>query len=299
MASAVLAMAAAALAIICRWCRDGRHGIRADLSTLAVCGGLIAVGLWTSPIFDHDQDMRARDAGQMFTALATYLAWPNHLLTPLVFIQWLPFLLLARAYLTRRIADGPLARFALGLGLWVWLEAAAMALLRAGFRETPPPRYADILAYGLLANAAGLALLARSGTGVRRTILVTWIAVTTAGLTGVTAGSLRTELPTRRGHYLAQRANVRAFLEDGRIRHLRDRPPLEIPHPSWKELARLLQAPVVRAYLPPSVRPPGDPLRGPLTRLADLLLRSGPALLTAGLALAAARAAVSARRSPP
>jgi hypothetical protein len=83
----------------------------------------------------------------------------------------------------------------------------------------------------------------------------------------------------------AETRNVRGYLTTGDFAFLKGKPLLEIPFPDADFLRKILDAPGVRAILPPSLADDGVPARRSVVSLRDLFLSHGPFLVVVGIVL--------------
>lgn len=241
-----------------RWKAAGVTATAAAIIILA--GWLLNVGV------EQHQALRAHSILQLIIAFGQNLSWPN-LVWPclnypwLAFLNWLPILLLAGAYYWR--PEGPytkLERWILLLGLWVILQAAAMAYARGG----PSWRYMDVLSLGMVVNIISMGLLMmrqpwHRATGVLAAVCCTaWVLLCGAGLLTLTRQAVREEIPRKMMLANIQRDNIRDFMATGDGRCLSDKSSEEISFPataSWV-LICLLRDPFIRDILPASIRTP-------------------------------------------
>jgi hypothetical protein len=305
MASGFLAPVCMA-ATACLAARMGRSGWRAAAGYCAVCFALAVVG-WESRIpFPALEFLHAKGLGEWTRAFLAYASWPlpGNLLGLL--ILWLPWYVLLREALSRREAH-PLAPFALGLGLWALLQACAVAWARAGLSGLVSSRYIDFLGWGVVANAAALAVIFAGLAPVGRAWRAASLAVMALWLGGVgsfelwrSANDYRPFFETYRAHTLEHERRLGSFMRTGDAGSIRGQ---EIPHIPYydpekiiatlgdKDLQPLLPGPMrrdlVRERDPSLLASVQD---GPLSLLALRALENGRWFSAAGLAALAAAA---------
>ncbi|HVH28785.1 MAG TPA: hypothetical protein VM818_18610 [Vicinamibacterales bacterium] len=214
-----------------------------------------------SPALEYHAALKAQSATAFRLAIAHNLAWPwiDQALSSLV--MWLPLAaLLATAF--RQAPITRLEQVAVGLGLWVVLNAAAIAYGRGAGGGLPAIRYMDFLSLGFLANLAALVSLVarpRPLTFTRRLALgalVGWLLFAMVGLDRLVSRAM-TDLSISRQYAANQASNVRRFLMTGDLDTLLSQAALvELPYPDPKRLATLLQDPYIRRILPATVRKP-------------------------------------------
>lgn len=220
-------------------------------ATALAAAGLIAVGLAASYTPPQNASFAAKSAGDFLGLLIACLSWPGKPMIVLPLLTWLPFAMFVAQYLRRQTDDDATARFVLGVGLWVLLQAAALAIFRANSGEGLESRYTDILAFGLLANAICAVRLLASGGPVRRfmpALATVYFAVT--GISLYLASVNDTAFAWKRDMEI-RRAATAGFLSTGDQRYLEQAP----PYPDANRLATLLAAPAIRPILPAGIRP--------------------------------------------
>jgi hypothetical protein len=250
---------AAALAVIglliCstfRSAKQFRQELTGKWMTLLAACGLTAAGVCLRHGPQQNASLAARSVGDFGQFLLASLSWPSRPMILFALVSWMPFSVFLAKYLRRRTRDGPGERFVLGTGFWVLLQAAALAIYRANSGEGLESRYADILAFGLLANSICAIWLLGSGGTFRRlmpVLAVVWFAVNGIGLYSTSfdgsASSWKHDMEIRR-------AAAAGFLATEDERYL-DRAP---PHPDVKRIAALLLDPAIHGILPAGIRRP-------------------------------------------
>jgi hypothetical protein len=213
--------------------------------------------------------------------------------------MWLPVVVLLVVVLLGRARWTLRESFIIGLGLWVLLQAAAVAYGRGAGAAPPAQRYQDFLSVGFVANTmaviVGLECTRRSTTWRRAAAaaLVGWLLVAAVGIDRLTRGAL-VRLDAWRPYWSAHVANVRRFLMTGDLVDFTSRRALqELPYPDAHSLARVLQEPYIRRILPSAVRV-SEPVdarsdfwfsfrepveRGRASRATEWLIAASPELL--------------------
>jgi hypothetical protein len=168
------ALAMAATGLVFAYVR--KRGVRSFAGFGAACLALAAIGWLTRVQFTALQFIYAKDARGWLTAFLAYASWP---LPPniLGFLGlWFPWaFLLFRALRCREMEL--FAPFAIGLGFWALLQAAALAWARAGLEGLVSSRYTEFLSWGTVANAAALVLVLKGSVPGRRVASCALIAV--------------------------------------------------------------------------------------------------------------------------
>jgi hypothetical protein len=234
-----------------RW----REQLRGSWKTAAVCVVLVLAGWATSvTVGYHAQHYQAHSLSAFLRAWAACLSWPCGPLEPLwSIVSWSPFAVMLHGYATRRIEDGPPERFVLGLGLWVVLQAAAIAFGRASIVHEP--RYADILSFGLIVNALSAARLV--GRRTKRYPLILSMLVVGLLINGLCLLrlSFHGAVSGRSHAFRMERSRTAGFVATGDFRYLDPvTQPWDIPYPDPKRLAGILLDPAIRPILPVGVR---------------------------------------------
>lgn len=312
MASGFLApvcMAATALALA----YVGRTGWRPVAGYCAVCLALAAVG-WMSrapcPVLDN---LYAKGPADWLKAFAAYAAWPLPANVLGLAALWLPWaVLLARAL--RRRPLHPFAPFALGLGLWVLLQACAVAYARAWLSGLVSSRYTEFLGWGVVANAAAIAIaIAGPGEGraARRAgwaLVALWLGCVGGFEAWRSAAVYRPYFESYTAYTREHEQRMGTFMRTGDAGVITREEFPHIPHYSAKLIVAMLSDAQVQPLLPGPLR--RDLVRdrepelvastrdGPLSLLAVRALRGGYGFAAAGLALIAFGAFRSIRGAP-
>jgi hypothetical protein len=234
----------------------GKDFLKSRWPTIVVCGCIFIAGLSLKTMVDGHRVLQAHSVSEFISALARCLAWPNFMVSWWSIFNWFPFAFMVVAYIWRFINDGRAARFTIGLGLLVVLQAGAIAFARAAGPDAS--RYMDILSFGLLVNFCSMLILwteaIHISSRIKSMILVStlwiWLPINVAGLSYISNDSLFRQILAMKNNQEAQRANVAAFLTTNCIEHLKDKPFWDIPYPDAEKLASILREPVVRQILP-------------------------------------------------
>jgi len=192
------------------------------------------------------------------------LAWPfcDHAVAAL--LMFAPLGWLGLRYLKQRRIDGlederrrHQIELLLAVGIWVILQAAAIAYGRGGDgTEEIASRYMDILALGALANAGAVVMLLNTLPRRKRLVLpgYLWLVAVAAGA-GVVSYEQVSRQAGRPAHLRLEVQNVRGYVATGDRKYLEGDPPPPIPYPDPSRLAELLDDPTIREILPAAVRP--------------------------------------------
>jgi hypothetical protein len=238
-----------------------RREWRQVLFTFVAAAAVLGLGLATaSTPLQHHQALKARTVADFAGALAHNLAWPWVGHQQLSVLMWLPVVSLLVVVLLGRARWTLRESFIIGLGLWVLLQAAAVAYGRGAGAPPPATRYQDFLSVGFVANTMALIIgleCTRRGTTWRRAAaaaLVGWLLVAAVGVDRLARGAL-VNLDAWRPYWSAHAANVRRFLITGDLADFTSRKALqELPYPDAHSLANVLQEPYIRRILPSAVR---------------------------------------------
>jgi hypothetical protein len=255
---AFVAPALSALVLLRWW--STRSAWRPTVLTVAVLALVFAVALLLTPrAAEGHGAFRAQSASEFIVALGRYLAWPME--QPyLAVVMWLPWIALAFKVLHHRKAN-PIEQLMLSLGLWVGLQAVAMAYARGTGGTGPASRYMDVLSIGTVLNVLSLIhlrdLAPRTGR-VRALLAVTsaaWIIAAAIGVDRFTSAGLdiARDRAVRQTRFVA---NIQQFLATGDMSVLGTGLPTETPHPIPANLAKWLRHPFIQSILPAAVRRP-------------------------------------------
>lgn len=245
----------------------------------AAAGGLtlVLVGQRCTVLIESHRFLRAHSMDEYLDALGKTLAWPNTSHPWLAFLNFFPLAALLILYLRAHAPAAPACQngrpaahppdwraeeFALALGFWVLLQAAASAFARGAGGIGPASRYMDLLSMGLVANSLCLVvLLARHGGSLPwrplwPLIFTLWFVVAGVGLSQRTTFEWRQKIPLKKRQTDLQTAAVRGYLATGQPDYLLGKPLFEIPYPEPFRLGVILNAPGIQDILPVSIRRP-------------------------------------------
>jgi hypothetical protein len=276
----------------------GWRAWRSCAGYLAACGAVTALGWFTRHPFAPMPSLYAQGVGGWASAFLAYAAWPLPAGVSGFACLWLPWLALL-AWTARRRPEMPFAPFALGLGLWVLLQAGVLAWSRAGLSGLVSSRYTEVLAWAFVANAASIAVLvpaSKAGGRLRTATYVgaaIWLASVGAMQVWRSRVVYRPYFENFRAQTVEHERRLAGFAATGDAGLIRG---TEFPHipGSADEIVALVGDAKVRALLPGPIRRPA--FGGPLAKAAARALQSGGWFVSAGLALLAAAFLVSCAR---
>jgi hypothetical protein len=256
--AAIAVIALAALRAIKR-----RRWPLAESATPIFAAVVLAGGFFLRVDFPAHAALKAHSALIWASVFARSLAWPFCNSAAAALLLYSPLCALAVLYFQRRQMADPhnsgrqrKIELLLAVGIWVVLQAAAIAYSRGGDgTEAIASRYMDVLALGALVNgAAGFVLLGALGRRRNRVILFcVWIGVV-AGGAGLTSYWQFSGQAGRQAWLRTAEENVRAYIATGDRRYLEIDSPPRIPYPDGTRLASLLDDKVIREILPAAVR---------------------------------------------
>jgi hypothetical protein len=231
--------------------------------TAGAAAGVLAVGfVLTSPPLAHHDVFKSHTIDKFGRALAHALAWPWVDRPVLAIAMWLPLAAALTLGLLRRGQIAPLERLAAGLGLWVVLNAVALAYGRGAGGALPAIRYLDILSLGFAANSVALiALLDRAATftfarWIALGTLAGWLLFSVVGIDRLVGRTL-VDLAVWRQYFATEAVTVRQFMMSDDVSWMLSRRDLvELPYPDSARLVTLLKDPYIRRILPAAVRTP-------------------------------------------
>lgn len=308
-----LLTAAAVAASVLAMAYSRRAGWRPCAAFCAALLAIAAAGWLTRAIIPPQPGMRADGVGSFAAAFLAYASWP---LWPgaLGFLcLWLPWTALAGRILLRRETPR-LAPFALALGLWVLLQAAALAWGRASLSGLVGSRYTEVLGLGFVANAAAVVLLearrgaSGAGRGAYWVLALGWFAGVGGSEVWRSQAVYRPYFLQFRQQTLEHEERLGTFMRTGDARVITDVGFPRIPG-SAAEILSLLGDGRVQRLLPAPLRRElvreRDPARlgqmqsGPVSFAAIRLLNRGAWLVAAGAALLAGALVTALRRGRP
>jgi hypothetical protein len=279
---------------------DRRRVGRSVAGFCALCAAVAALGWLTRVHFSVLHFIYAKSAGEWLDAFLAYGAWPMPASFLGLLCLWLPWCILLARALGRREPE-PAAPFAFGLGLWVLLQAGALAWARAGLSGLVSSRYTEFLGWGLVANALSMAIVLKGPGAAGRGRLVAWaaMAVWLAGVGGCevwrSQAVYRPYYEAFRGQSTEQESRLGTFMRTGDAGVITGAAFPQIPHYSPELIVSLLGDPQVQGLLPGPLR--RDLVRdrepsvvssvrdGPLSLAAVHALRDGPWIAAAGAAV--------------
>jgi hypothetical protein len=231
------------------------------LITVTVMVAIALLGiLVSSPPLPHHAGLKSDSLADFVGAAGHALAWPWIGFPAASVLVWLPLgVLLATSVGMRQVTLS--VEWAAALGLWVLLQAVAVAYGRGHGAPIPATRYQDFLSLGFVANAfAGCLLFGRmrAGTWSRVLVLTTfsaWMLVAAFGIERRAASAL-TDLESWRTQWAVQASHLRQFVISGDYTALTSAPAEDLPYPDAGSLARVVHAPYIRSILPASIREP-------------------------------------------
>lgn len=219
---------------------------------------IVALGLSLRVTFLPHEPLKAASAGAWVSAFAAALAWPYSAIPLLMVVLYLPWavstFLLVR---TNALVSRSGIEMLFGMGVWVILQAAAIAYARGENGHVPiAPRYQDIVALGVVINALCVLHLLRTVPWhgpLRRTIAFVLGGVWIVGsLTGASELGLHKVLSgAGKEALLPMEENVRAYVATHDRKYLAG----DKPYPDAERLANLLDDPSIRRILPTVIRP--------------------------------------------
>lgn len=233
--------------------RDGRQ-----IAAIGLLAVVFLVGFLLTPREDSTARLGARSLADALNALVMTASWPLKIgfLGPL--ITYAPSIALAGVILRRPPPAGDARWFLFAMCTGCLGQTAAIAYGRAG--GALASRYLDLFVAGLLANFAAALAVTADVTGSRRpravVATVAWTCVMLLALGVHTHRHAATELASRRDTAAAQQEHVRRYVLTGDISHLRDKPLFDVPYPEPDTLAKWLDDPVIRSFLPAVIAPP-------------------------------------------
>jgi hypothetical protein len=209
------------------------------------------------------ESLRAASFTAWLIVFGRCLAWPFCDTPAASLIIYFPVAWLSLCYFTRKATSFAVNRsvpieLLLAAAGWVMLQAAAIALTRAGDAHAPiASRYMDILGFGALVNFSAAMILLfdhPSQPFWRRFTFAIWTLILLVGSAHLSYRQITAQ--SGRGAYLRlAEQNVAAYVATSELSYL-DAPEQPIPYPDAQRLAMLLDDPSIRRILPAIVREP-------------------------------------------
>jgi hypothetical protein len=255
MSSGFMAAATVLLLLAARCAIDRRLPARFAVAAALLAALCVAGVLTISHVAGHDA-LRAHTPWNWLFGAASALSWPIPGWPVAFVVLQLPVVVLVvKRVRERRIAGDEAILIA--LAAWTWMNAAAIAYGRAGTEMTVSPRYTDVYAIALIANALALAVLSCRDFRARvwAPLAALWIALFSLGLweqNHLAYANVLNDLPRVKAQ---ERLHIRAFLATGDPGALLSAPPNEVPYPRADLLANMLATPAIRDMLPLGIRP--------------------------------------------
>ncbi|MDD5482443.1 MAG: hypothetical protein PHP98_02140 [Kiritimatiellae bacterium] len=268
--------------------------LRLNLAGMAVLLGITAAGFFLRVSVPGHEAYKPATIVNLITGFCRNMAWPDNACAWTAAVIWLPACLVFIRYVLYRDDERNKYEFILGLGLWIALQAAALAFARCGALAS---RHAVFLSLSLPLNFLALLILRRDRmlsfiTGKPLLlILFVWMGFVGHGLWKIPYKTNFAEAEKFKQHLNQSEKNVRSFLRSDNIADLENKPFYDIPYPDPRALASFLRNPRIRAILPSCAAPANEP--GPISAFVSKMLPGSAKLLLASVVLMAVLAAVS------
>ena len=183
----------------------------------AVLGVLLKPNLASAYVF------LAHTPGEFIESLSRNLAWP-WINTPIfALFNLFPIAVLAWVWWRSDASSSPADRMVLGMGLWVFLQAAAIAYARGAQGKPPVSRYMDTFSFIFVADCLSVALLlSRHRAQLPRPGLFAagfalWAFCAATGLVWLTRHAWRDEIPDQEFCQSVRLERMREFQATGDI----------------------------------------------------------------------------------
>ena len=195
----------------------------------------------------------------ILATLAWTLAWPFENKPTMLVFTCLPLALTAVKYFKGQFKDPRAAEFLLTLGLWGFLQSAAVAYGRTSFANSS--RYGDLFSVIPMASLASLFILGggelfqRLSRGRQAALATGWTAILLGGLWHLSPRDWQNHDDTdsyplwSAQTLLLQQENIRAFVATGDPASLRH-------YPDFETMTNVLLHPQLSRILPVDCRPP-------------------------------------------
>jgi hypothetical protein len=241
-----------------------RRRFREVIPTVLLAGAIIAISLYFRIEVPGHATLKSYSIAAWLVFFGRCLAWPLSGNPLLAVVAYAPFVLLITSEVRRaRETTSPRSRLIqlfVAVGIWVVLQAAAVAHSRGGDGTGPiASRYLDMLGLGVVINVVSLCVLLNNWPQARyaRTVVLVGSAWLLAIF--VFAGiASRREIQGqygRKGYLRSAEKAVRAYLATKDRRYLEGEPH-PVPYPNVVALAGFLDDNTVAALLPASARLP-------------------------------------------
>ncbi|HEY4246038.1 MAG TPA: hypothetical protein VGM64_04225 [Lacunisphaera sp.] len=188
------------------------------------------------------------------------LAWPWINDGLFFLVMQLPLVWLVLARWREKNPLTPMERCALALGLFGFLQAAAIAYSRGGvlpgFR--PLSRYQDPLLLGVVGQLVAMIILFSSRARFIRIAGLVWCAVAMAGLITLTETNFTVHLPFKRAQDRANLAIVRTYAATHDPAAFTSDPDFSGPHPNPRVVQKVIDDPSLRSTLPAEILAPAS-----------------------------------------
>jgi hypothetical protein len=222
MASGFLgAVAVAALVLLDL--RRKRCSRRNALLTLAACAFAAVLGVRLKPNLASAYVFLAHTPGEFVESLSRNLAWPWINVPIFAVFNLLPLAVLAWVWWRSDAGSSPADRMVLGTGLWVLLQAAAIAYARGAEGKPPVSRYMDTFSFIFIADCLSIALLLSRyraqlpRPGFFTGVFVLWAICSGAGFFWLTHHAWRDEIPDQEFCQRVRLERMREFQATGDI----------------------------------------------------------------------------------
>jgi hypothetical protein len=253
MASGALTLAAAACAHLLQKARGRRPGSPEWFGIAALAAAAIVLASLVPRTANSDA-YAAHSSGEFLSAFLTLASWPVPIALGLVVA--LPSAFFCLRTIVDRPTLGDPRWFNVAAFGWILTQYFALAAGRAG--AAVQNRYLDTLLIGLAINLTSVFWLLGSdpivrNRKIRRNIaLAAWATIVGLPLAHE-ARHLAGFVEYRRDTAAVEAKNVRGYVATGDASYLAGAPGLEIPYPVSSRLRELLDAPEIRAALPPEL----------------------------------------------
>ena len=228
---------------------------------LTALGGLavVALGLALKVSVAEHQKFQAKSIFDFAETLLANLAWPFSVQPAMAILFCLPLALVFVRHWRGEGKNPRAAEFVLTLGLWGFLQAAALAFGRANLADSS--RYFDALSTLPIASVAAVFVLAdnfefrRLPPKLLLALTILWSGILLAGLCQISRTVTENYCRDSRAWGLLETENVRAFIATDDAGWLHSKMPLAVPYwnPDW--LIDLLRQPKMLSILPADARP--------------------------------------------